>query len=134
MRKAKIFSLIAAVVAILLIGCASGPKFDESKATDLQKAINAISGKYPIPIGGKDLVIKFADDTWKATVDGKDNMLGTCVFEKTNDGTNITLKPTHVWSDQENPINKKPVGWVATPAPEINLVYQEGPPESLSLK
>jgi hypothetical protein len=136
MRKAKTFSLIAAVVvAILLVGCASGPKlFDEKKATDRQKLINAISDQYPIPVGGKELVIKFADDVWKATVDGKDNMLGTCVFEETNEGTNIALTPTHVWSDQENPVTKKPVGWVSAPAPGINLVYTEGPPVSLSLK
>jgi hypothetical protein len=136
MKKTQIVLVgFLVVLGMTLMGCATAPVYNEGNATPLQRELNEISDRYPIPIAGKDAVIKFAGDAWKGTVGGKDAVQGTGKFETTAAGTTITIVLTHIWSDKENPVTKKPVGWVKSPTKvQIVLEYKEGPPASLTVK
>jgi hypothetical protein len=50
------------------------------------------------------------------------------------DGTVATLTQTHMYSEQVNPLTKKPLGWQAVGGQVILLDYVEGPPASVSVK
>jgi hypothetical protein len=132
--KSIFWAVLVVSITGLMASCASSPKFDESQASTLQRALNTIAGQFPIPIAGKKVVVKFAGNLWQATLDGKKFLLGSCVFAETADGATITLKQTHVYSDKQKPGIGGDVGWVKTPGPQIELEYKKGPPETLSAK
>jgi len=128
-------AIIAIIATSVLSGCASGPKF--GPPNQLQQVLNALSNEYPIEIGGKSIKISFEGDYWRGKVDGKDALAGLCKFEETDEGTTLTLNQSYVYVDtgKTDPIKKEPIAkWQKTPGPEIILVYNEGPPPSITKK
>lgn len=129
--KQKISLLVLAAFAMVVtIGCAttaSGPVL--GTPTELQTALNQFA---PITVAGKKVKFEFGGETWIATVNGKNFLAGTFTSVDTNDGSTITLKQTHAYSDKE--INGAEVGWVNTSGPDVVLVYKKGPPAKLTVK
>jgi hypothetical protein len=113
----------------LLAGCASDPKLGEE--TPLQELLNDLPA---IPIAGKNVKFKFGGDNWISTVNGKEFLAGTAKFEGTEAAATLTLKQTHVYSDQQKPGIGGDVGWIKTPGPDIILEYKKGPPIAFTVK
>jgi hypothetical protein len=124
-----VFSILVLPVAFIVFGCASGPKL--GSPTTLQQLLNDLP---EITVAGKDMKFEFGGDVWIAKVDGKEFMAGTVVSEDIADGSNLTLKQTHLYSSEQKPGIGGDVGWVKTPGPDISLVYKKGPPETLTTK
>jgi hypothetical protein len=126
------FKLIFCVVLALLITgvvFAADPKL--GNPTPLQLTLNQLPS---VPVAGKDLKFEFGGDTWIAKIGGTEFLAGTFVSEDTADGSILTLKQTHIYSDKPKPIGRGVIGWVATPGPDIVLEYKKGPPETLTVK
>jgi hypothetical protein len=128
--KSKLsLALALLAAALLLISCSSSKaSFDPSKASTLQQGINAISGSFPVSIAGQSVVVQFAGDEWQATNNGAPTLQGKSIFTETPTGANIEMEQTHVYSNEVNPLTKKPVGWVAaSTGAKFNLVYTSDP-------
>ncbi|MDR2589250.1 MAG: hypothetical protein LBC67_07475 [Spirochaetales bacterium] len=126
------FTFLGALVLLITfvtIGCASGPKL--ASPTPLQQELNSLP---EVPVAGKNLKFEFGGDAWIAKVDGKNFLAGTFTSNDTAEGSDITLKQTHIYSAEQKPGIGGDVGWVKTPGPDISLVYKKGPPESLTVK
>jgi hypothetical protein len=123
------FAALVFAASLMATGCASGPKL--GTPTALQEVLNKIPA---IPVLGKDVKFEFGGDTWISTVDGKDFLAGTFVSEDNDSGSILTLKQTHLYSDEQKPQIGGDVGWIKTPGPEIVLEYTKGPPAALSVK
>ena len=85
----------------------------------LQEVLNRLPA---IPVAGKTFKFIFADETWRAQVNGADTLSGTLTFQTVEGGGVIILKPTHAYLRGRQ---------IPTPASEIFLEYQAGPPMSL---
>ena len=131
--KTAIFVLVI-VFVITSIGCAmfggkkvSGPEL--GPVSDLQAILNTFP---PITMAGKLVKINFGGDNWQATTDGKLFLAGLFASEDEEGRTIISLTQTHIYSDKQNPVTKKDVGWVPTPGDAITfLEYRPGPPATL---
>jgi len=122
--------------------------------TILQQGLNRLPA---VPIGGKNLKFEFSDVNWTAKINGKNFMNGDCIFEKIDNGYNITLKTNNVWSGAVEDVIDLfqmigvPLGpaagplraaaklasmvakWIPFNGSPIILEYNEGPPASLRL-
>jgi hypothetical protein len=126
--------LLAIVVVGFFAGCAT-KEVVFGAPTEIQRVLNDLLSQFPVKIAGKELKVELRGDYWLAYVDGKENMAGTFDAVDNADGSTFTLKQTHTYSDKENPITKKPVGWVkASTGLKIALDYKKGPPASISVK
>jgi hypothetical protein len=125
--------MLVVTITLLVFSCAStkpkGPVLGEPNL--LQGLLNEIPA---IPLSGKNVKFEFGGDVWISTVDGKGFLAGTTEYQDTADGSTLTLKQTHVYSDKQNPVTKKELGWVKTPGPNITLEYKKGPPPSFTVK
>jgi hypothetical protein len=128
LKGAFLCALVLAITSIMA-GCASGPKLGQK--TPLQEILNRLP---QIPVAGKTVKFEFGGDAWISKVDGKNFLAGTFKAEDTADGSTLTLKQTHVYSDKQKPGVGGDVGWVKTPGPDIVLEYKKGPPETLTVK
>ena len=135
-RTQIILLMIIGMVSIsVLLGCASGPKF--GRPDPIQQKLNAVSSQFPIDIAGKQVRLFFEGDYWRGQVNGEDAVAGECTIVETSSGADITLNQSWVYVDSGKtvPITKKPIGkWQKTPGADINLVYKDGPPASISKK
>ena len=132
MKKKFNSMFLAALVLIMtfvMIGCASGPEL--GKPTELQQLLNELPA---IKVAGNDLKFQFGGDSWIAKKDGKNFLAGTFKSQDSADGSNITLKQTHIYSTEKKPGIGGDIGWVDTPGPDISLEYKKGPPASLNTK
>ncbi|MDR2434927.1 MAG: hypothetical protein LBD47_10230 [Treponema sp.] len=127
--KAVFWGILALSFISIVVGCASAPTL--GTPTALQQLLNAMPA---VPVAGKDLKFEFGGDVWIAKVDGKNFMAGTFKSEDTDDGSILTLKQTHIYSEEQKPGIGGDVGWVKTPGPDIVLEYKKGPPETLTIK
>jgi hypothetical protein len=132
-RKERVKSIFVMVlvsaITFVVFGCASGPKL--GKSTDLQQLLNKLP---EVQVSGKNVKFEFGGDVWISKVDGKDFLAGTFTSEDTANGSVLTLKQTHAYSNEQRPGIGGDVGWVKTSAPLIVLEYKKGPPETLSVK
>jgi hypothetical protein len=128
-KSLALLGVFAVFVSTLLIGCASEPKL--GSPTELQQILNALP---EISVAGKNVKIEFGGDTWIARESGKNVLAGSFTSEDTADGSILTLKQTHVYSDEQKPGIGGDVGWVKTPGPNITLEYKKGPPAALTTK
>jgi hypothetical protein len=62
--------------------------------TPLQVILNTLPA---IPIAGNNLKFQFGGDSWIATINGENFLMGTIELEDTDDGSLLTLKQTHIW-------------------------------------
>jgi len=130
----------------------SVPKLSEP--TLFQQGLNRLPA---VPIVGKNLKFEFGGDIWIAKINGENFLAGDCIFEKNDNGYNITLKTTNVWSgavDDVIDLFQKigvPLGpatgplraaaklaakfakWIPFNGSSIILEYNEDPPGSLRL-
>jgi len=98
----------------------SGTNIQLGTPTPFQQALNGLPA---IPIAGRNLSFKFGGDTWIATINGRNLLAGSIVTEDTDEGTILTLRPTHLYPPRDIP----GISWVRTPGPEISLIYRESP-------
>jgi hypothetical protein len=128
-KSLVLLGIFAVFVSTLLVGCASGPKLGDPTA--LQQILNGLP---EISVAGKNVKIEFGGDTWIAKESGKNVLAGSFTSEDTVEGSILTLKQTHVYSDEQKPGIGGDVGWVKTPGPNITLEYKKGPPATLTTK
>jgi outer membrane murein-binding lipoprotein Lpp len=124
-----------------------------SEATIIQQALNRLPA---VPIAGKNLKFEFGGDAWFAKVNGENFLAGKCIFENIDNGYNLTLQTTNVWTgavEEVIDLLQKvgvPLGpaagplrtaarlaarfakWIPLEASAIILKYVEGPPANIS--
>jgi hypothetical protein len=137
--KTVLVAIFGIIAISILLGCASkpsepsGPEFGEPNS--IQRLINAISARFPIPIAGNSLTFSFEGGWWRAKLNGKDFLAGVCIIEPTDEGAIIRLDQSWMYADtgKRVPITGEPIAsWVKTSGPEIILEYKEGPPATLT--
>lgn len=130
-QKKNLFFMVVFVTlaTLLVLSCASGPKL--GNPTLIQQSLNKLPA---ISVAGQELQLEFGGDTWIAKKNGKNALAGTFSSKDTKDGCTIKLKQTHRYSTEQKPAVGGDVGWVKAAGPEIELVYKEGPPATLTTK
>ena len=123
------YGILCLATLALMAGCASKPKL--GNPTDLQKALNLLP---EVEVAGKKVKFEFGGDVWISKVNGAYFLAGTFTAEDTPEGSAITLKQTHAYSNEKKPVGGGIVGWVGTPGPDIVLDYIKGPPEELKAR
>ena len=102
-----------------------------------QQALNLLPA---VPIAGNNLKFQLGGDAWKATLNGRDFLAGTLLFQDTDAGVIVLLKQTHTYPAlpaQAGAVGSavtalgRVTGWIAASGPEIILEYKKGPPASL---
>jgi hypothetical protein len=115
------------------IGCGSAPSgmaYTPVRSGSPTKLDEISLATVDDPATGKKLIFVFLGETWIQQVDGKQLLAGKLKLN----GDTATLTQTHVYSEQQNPVTKKPLGWQAAGGQEIVLNYIESPPTSVSIK
>jgi hypothetical protein len=132
MKQNKFLLLVVFVTlaTMLVVSCGSAdPVLGDP--TDLQKILNELP---EVSLAGKQVKIQFGGEIWIARESGKNVLAGTFTSVDTEDGSDITLSQTHIYSSEQKPGIGGDIGWVKTPGPSIELEYKAGPPASLTTK
>jgi hypothetical protein len=138
--------VIAVLLAVIMTGCAVG-NTNKGKSPELgppsilEGIFQDLFNAAPLKIAGKNVNIRVGGGTWIGYVDGKAFNAGgleTYVMVDANwepildaDGSKdlrVALTQTHLYSTQQNPVTKKDIGWIKTPAPALFLRYTKEPP------